>query len=239
MAKEVVAISGGKDSVAMALRLKEINPDTDYVYLITPTGDELPDMIAHWLNLERILGKPFVRIGPQDLIASIVRQKSLPNWRMRWCTRQQKIEPYISWMMTHAPVISYVGIRADEPERESGDYSDCLGVEMRFPMRDWGWGIKDVFAYLEKREVCIPERTDCGMCFFQRLEEWKTLSEKYPDRYEKYIELEKYTGHTFRSPNKDDWPASLTDLREEFRKGRIPRHKKTAMDDMKCRICRK
>lgn len=237
--KHAVAISGGKDSVAMALRLKELYPEIDFVYLITPTQNELPEMKAHWANLEKLLGKPLTVITNKSLMGLIYQQKALPNWRQRWCTRMIKIEPYISWMMMNAPVVSYVGIRADEPEREAGDYSDVLGVEMRFPMREWGWTIKEVFDYLEKREVCIPERTDCALCFFQRLEEWKALSEKHPDLYEQGIAAEEFTGHTFRSPNKDDWPASLKDLREEFRKGRVPRHKKTPMDEMKCRICRK
>lgn len=46
----VVALSGGKDSTAMALRLRELNPDIDYTYSCTPTGNELPEME---LSLER------------------------------------------------------------------------------------------------------------------------------------------------------------------------------------------
>lgn len=237
--EQFVAISGGKDSVAMALRLKELNPETKYVYLITPTKNELPEMVAHWANLEKLLGASLLDVSTYSLMGLIYKYKALPNFRQRWCTRQIKIEPYIGFMLQHIPCVSYVGIRADEEEREGGDYSDLLGVEMRFPMREWGWTIKDVFAYLEKRGVCIPERTDCALCFWQRLEEWKTLSEKHPEEYERGIAAEEFTGHTFRTPGKDDWPTSLKDLREEFRKGRIPRHKKTPMDDMKCRVCRK
>lgn len=51
----IVGVSGGKDSVALALRLQEVEPQTDWEYFITPTGDELPSMVEHWANLERIL----------------------------------------------------------------------------------------------------------------------------------------------------------------------------------------
>ena len=99
----------------------------------------------------------------------IEKQKALPNWRQRWCTRMLKIEPYAAWLMqqskTYDRIVSYVGIRADEEEREGGDYSKIPGVEMRFPMRDWGWGVGDVLNYLEQRGVVIPERTDCAWCF--------------------------------------------------------------------------
>jgi tRNA(Ile)-lysidine synthase TilS/MesJ len=39
----IVALSGGKDSVAMALRLVEVEP-RDYLYVCTPTGNELHPM---------------------------------------------------------------------------------------------------------------------------------------------------------------------------------------------------
>lgn len=55
--RHVVALSGGKDSTAMALRLAEIEP-RDYTYVITPTGNEFPEMIAHWRHLSDMLGKP-------------------------------------------------------------------------------------------------------------------------------------------------------------------------------------
>ena len=219
--------------MAMALRLKELYPEKDFIYLITPTKNELPEMVAHWANLEKLLGKPLLDISTYSLMGLVYKYKALPNFRSRWCTRQIKLEPYAYWMIQHLPCISYIGIRADEDlERGLGDWPELLGVEKRFPMREWGWGIKEVFAYLEKRGVCIPERTDCAFCFFQRLEEWKTLSEKHPELYEQAIAAEEYTGHTFRSPGKDGHPTSLKDLREKFRAGFVPRHKKTPMDEM-------
>lgn len=40
----------------MALRLRELNPDVDYVYVCTPTGNELPEMWEHWRKLGQLLG---------------------------------------------------------------------------------------------------------------------------------------------------------------------------------------
>ena len=54
----VVGLSGGKDSTAMALRLVELNPTTPYTFICTPTGDELPEMEAHWKLCEGLLGQP-------------------------------------------------------------------------------------------------------------------------------------------------------------------------------------
>ena len=54
--KTVVALSGGKDSTAMALRLAEIEPNADYHWVLTPTGNELPPMYEHWRKLKDLLG---------------------------------------------------------------------------------------------------------------------------------------------------------------------------------------
>lgn len=115
--KHVVALSGGKDSTAMALRLAEVEP-RDYIYVCTPTGDELPEMFAHWRKLSKLLGKPLLPITADTTLQGLIeRQKALPNWRQRWCTRMLKIEPYEAWLVKNAPAISYVGLRADEESR--------------------------------------------------------------------------------------------------------------------------
>jgi 3'-phosphoadenosine 5'-phosphosulfate sulfotransferase (PAPS reductase)/FAD synthetase len=62
----IVALSGGKDSTALAIRLKELNPNRKYIYICTPTGDELPEMELHWANLESILDQPIVKVHHPD-----------------------------------------------------------------------------------------------------------------------------------------------------------------------------
>ena len=87
MSKHIVALSGGKDSTALALRLAETT-DVDYTYICTPTGDELPEMLEHWEMLDELLGKPIERLyAKKDLNGLIEEFDALPNHRMRWCTR--------------------------------------------------------------------------------------------------------------------------------------------------------
>lgn len=242
----VVALSGGKDSTAMALSLKERHPEIDYTYVCTPTGNELPAMFQHWANLREMLGGTFIPIMGGTLEGLIEKQEALPNWRQRWCTRMLKIEPYAAWLLqqsrAHERIVSYVGIRADEEEREGGDYSKIDGIEMRFPMREWGWGISEVLNYLEQKNVVIPERTDCAWCFFQTLGEWWVLWKEHPDLYAQGEAMEALTGYTFRSDGRDTWPASLAGLRAEFEKGRIPPRTKRQHDlfgRLTCRVCTK
>jgi hypothetical protein len=236
--KHVVALSGGKDSTAMALRLAEIEP-RDYVYVCTPTGNEPPAMFAHWRKLGELLGKPIIPVIGGTLVGLIKAQNALPNWRQRWCTRKLKIEPYAAWLMNNSPAISYVGLRADEEDREGGDYADVPNVDSDFPMRRWGWGIADVISYNARRGVDIPIRSDCMWCFWQRLIEWYEL---WRDNLSAYLEgeaMEEATGHTFRSPGRDTQPVSLRDLRLKFESGWIPKDtRRDPLAGMQCRVCR-
>jgi len=222
----------------MALRLMEVEP-RDYTYVCTPTGDEPPEMFEHWLKLGKILGKAIQPIMGGTLSGLIVKQNALPNWRQRWCTRKLKIEPYAAWLAQQGPCVSYVGLRADEPEREGGDYASIPGVVMKFPMRDWGWDLQDVMQYLKDREISIPKRTDCLKCFFQRLIEWYEYWKDHPESWAEGEKLEALTGHTFRSPGRDTWPASMAGLRARFEAGDIPKEtRKDALAELKCRVCR-
>lgn len=246
----VVALSGGKDSVAMSLELREREPYVETVYLITPTDDELPEMKAHWADLEKRLGQPMTVVTHHTLQSLIEGYEALPNFRQRWCTRQIKVEPCVAWMKRRQQRdrrghFLCVGLRADEPERQ-GLYSNL--IHTRFPLREWGWGIRDVWACLKKHGVKIPRRTDCARCYGQRLGEWWELWKKYPGIYADAEAQEARYGHTFRSPQRDTWPASLKGLRERFEAGDIPRGTRTHLpmyveedeedDSGACRICR-
>lgn len=223
--KHILAISGGKDSTALALRMREVEPEKDYEYLITPVGNELPEMAAHWSKLENLLGKPLHRLKPftdgDGLLWLIEHYSALPMIRQRWCTRQLKIEPTIVYLMENTPCVQYVGLRADE-ETRGGIYGDFPGVEQRYPFREWGWTDTDVWDYLAEKGIRIPKRTDCAFCYGQRIGEWYRLYRDNSHLYEQAVAIEERTGHTFRSPSRDSWPASLAELAKMF-DTRIPR----------------
>jgi hypothetical protein len=137
--------------------------------------------------------------------------------------------------------VSYVGLRADEEGRAGGAYSDIQGVTMRFPLREIGWGEADVWAYLEQKNIKVPERTDCARCYHQRLGEWWRLWREFPELYAEAEAQEKAIGHTFRNPQRDNWPTALADLRKEFEAGKVPPRTKLQHDLFRgageCRVC--
>lgn len=234
--KKVVALSGGKDSTAMALRLMEVEPG-DYEYICTPTGDELPEMIDHWDRLEAVLGKPLKKLPNQTLSGLVNQMNMIPNFKARWCTRILKIEPFIEYMEKQPEgSVQFVGLRADEEARQGLMGED---FKTRYPLKEWGWGLKEVEGYLSEKGVCIPNRTDCARCFYQNIGEWYEL---WRDRIEIYMDAsnqEDEIGHTWMTPGKHKiWPHKLSDLALEFEKGRKPTLSLKRMENKrKCRVC--
>lgn len=207
----------------MGLRLKEAEPDFEYEFVITPTGRELPEMVEHWHNIERRLGQSLTRIPGPSLDELIDKFNMLPNFFARWCTRLVKIEPFMEYVKTQTPAVTCIGIRADEPTREGTDWKGVEGIVQDFPLQRWGWGLPEVVQYLKEQNIIIPARTDCDMCFFQRLIEWYEFWKNHPARWADIEAKEKRVGHTLRSDQRDTWPASMEGLRLEFEKGRVPR----------------
>jgi 3'-phosphoadenosine 5'-phosphosulfate sulfotransferase (PAPS reductase)/FAD synthetase len=232
-----VAFSGGDDSTAMAYLMAERGED--FVLLFTPAGDEFPELFDHVRQTADHLGRELIQPPNETLAFWIDHHNALPNWRMRWCTRAIKIEPCIAWLLRHPGTTLCVGLRADEEDRQGlyGDY--CT---YRYPLREEGWTDADVHAYLATKGVRVPPRTNCALCYGQRLSEWWTLWRERPEKWAEGEVYEAKTGHTFRSPGRDTWPAPLVELRARFERGDIPRGVEvnhSLFDDAPkvCRVC--
>jgi 3'-phosphoadenosine 5'-phosphosulfate sulfotransferase (PAPS reductase)/FAD synthetase len=240
----VVALSGGHDSTILSLLLNEREP-RPYLHVCTPTGDELPAMFEHWNRLSGMLGSRIMPIMAGSLKGVISQKGCLPNFRRRFCTRVLKIEPFRAFMAAQAkdgPVVSYVGLRADEPGRAGGAYDNIPGVTIRYPLREWGMGEDEVQAGLAERGVKCPDRTDCGLCYHQRIGEWWELWKYHPDRFDDGVTIEQRYGETFRTPGRDSWPTSLKEMGERFEAGDKPntslnRMARERQQTGSCRVC--
>ena len=167
---QIAAFSGGKDSAAMVLRMWERGEDFKLLY--TPAGNEPPEVDDLVARIAWMMGKTLAMPEAPTLFQTIERNRAIPNWRQRFCTRQIKIEPCIRYLRTQDSPVLCVGLRADEEERE-GLYGDH--AEYRYPLREEGWTIDDVQTYLAMHNIKIPERTNCMLCYDQRLNEWWKL----------------------------------------------------------------
>ena len=186
--RHVLGISGGKDSAALAIYLRDRVPQMEYFFC--DTGRELPETYEYLQRLESVLGKPIERLNAdRDFDHWLwVFGGALPSAQMRWCTKNLKIKPLEAWLGDDV-AFSYVGIRADE-DRE-GYVSRKPNITPVFPFREDNVDKPGVLAILEEAGVGLPDyyrwrtRSGCFFCFFQRKIEWVRLADEHPDLFER------------------------------------------------------
>jgi 3'-phosphoadenosine 5'-phosphosulfate sulfotransferase (PAPS reductase)/FAD synthetase len=200
--KHVLGISGGKDSAALAVFVRQNYPELDVEYFFTDTGKELPEVYEFLGRLEGFLGKPIARLNPRRDFDFWLREYKhfLPSAQTRWCTRQLKLAPFEQWikpmLAAGDTVTTYVAIRADEEYRE-GYTSKHENLKVRLPFREAGIDKSAVMDILESSGVGVPKyydwrsRSGCTFCFFQQKIEWVRLKERHPEAFEEAKEYEK------------------------------------------------
>ncbi|WP_321528565.1 phosphoadenosine phosphosulfate reductase family protein [Sedimenticola selenatireducens] len=204
--RHVLGISGGKDSAALAIYIKDNYPEIadKMEYFFTDTGAELQEVYDTLDKLEAHLGKPINRLSSnRDFNHWLtLHDNMLPSVKARWCTRVLKIKPFEEFVGDD-PVISYVGIRADE--NREGYISQKATIQAVFPFSEDGIVRADVFRILEE-SVGIPayyewrSRSGCFFCFFQRQDEWLGLKRRHPDLFKQALAMEQNV-----SQRKFDW----------------------------------
>jgi 3'-phosphoadenosine 5'-phosphosulfate sulfotransferase (PAPS reductase)/FAD synthetase len=203
-ARHILCMSGGKDSTALALYMRDRIPEMEYVFC--DTDKELTETYEYLNRVEAFLGKKIVRLNDKagfdhwlDVFGGY-----LPSPQMRWCTRLLKLKPFEDYV-GEEEVISYVGIRADE--NRTGYISHKPNLKAVFPFKDAGIDYAGVMKILQDSGIGMPPylkwgrtHSGCYFCFFQKPIEWVRLLEAHPDQFEKAMKYEKLgddPGRTF------------------------------------------
>lgn len=159
--KHVLGISGGKDSAALAIYLKDRHPELEVEYYSCDTGKELDETYELVQKLNSYLGKPIkevVAVKPgeetpyETTFDHFLAEYGgyLPSSTARWCTKKLKLEPFEAYIGDE-PTISYVGIRGDE-DRE-GYISKKQNVQSIFPFRKNIWSEDVVSQVLNNKNI--------------------------------------------------------------------------------------
>lgn len=160
--RHVLGISGGKDSAALAIYMKDHYPELDIEYYTSDTGKELDETYQLIENLEVYLGKKIHRLeaaadsheNPFDHFYEIFGGY-LPSSQARWCTKKLKLEPFEEYVGDDL-VISYVGIRGDE-DRE-GYISKKSNIQSVFPFRQNIWSLDVTKSAFDNAHMALVEQ---------------------------------------------------------------------------------
>ena len=202
--RHVLSLSGGKDSAALAIYMRDKVPAMEHVFW--DTGKELPDTYEYLERVEDYLGKQVIRFKSElgfDHWYEVYGEM-LPSNHRRWCTKMLKLKPFEEFV-GEDPVINYVGLRADEDRL--GYISHKPNITPVYPFQQDGLKLADIEDILRNSGVGLPpytkwgrSRSGCFFCFYQQKIEWVRLRETYPDLFEKAKEYERPyqgSGNTF------------------------------------------
>lgn len=204
LVRHILSLSGGKDSAALAVYMRDRVPEMEYIF--HDTDKELPETYEYLIRLEAHLGKKIHKTRPDYSFDKWLEVYGgmIPSNHRRWCTRMLKLKPFEDYVGDE-PVINYVGLRADE-ERE-GYISHKSNIKAVYPFREDGLVRADIIRILEESGLGLPSytkwgrtRSGCYFCFYQQKIEWVRLKETHPDLFEKAKEYEyanKKNGNAF------------------------------------------
>lgn len=234
MTKYIASISFGKDSLAMLIKVKELNlPLDEVIYCDIRFDDaisgEMPKMAEFIPKAEKILKDKFditvkhityKRTFKEQFYTIKQRGKHIgdnygfPYVIGAWCNSRLKMEPIRTYLKSiDDDVIQYVGIAYDEPKR----YERLNHDTHIAPLYDLKITEKEAIEICKKYDLLSPIYEDsfrggCWFCPKQRISQLRFLYKNYPDLWATLKDMEKDSHNTFKPY------TTLALLEERFKK---------------------
>ena len=237
--KYIASVSFGKDSLAMLLKLLELGWPLDYV-VFYDTGMEFQAIYNIRDKIVPVLenkGIKFVELRPDEPFLFTMFERKVKNrnkegfhygysWcggKCRWGTtaKNKAIKKFKESL--NEPVIDYVGIAADEPERFEKQKSEGKVL----PLVDWGMTEVDCLDFCRQRGYNwiegnidlydILDRVSCWCCANKNLKELRAYYQFLPEYWNKLKELQSKTDRPFRGCYKGN-PIGIFELEDRFKK---------------------
>lgn len=206
------SISGGKDSTALGIHLKELG--LKFTPIFIDTGWEHPDTYTYIREVLIPLFGDFIILrnekffdpispfagGMEQLVA---KKKVFPNGRMKFCTHHLKIIPIQNFysevrIELGAKPINAIGIRAEESQKRStmGEFEEQDEADVWRPLIKWTY--EEVIRRHQSAEV-LPNpqyvkgysRVGCNPCIFARKHEIRHMALSEPARIDHIEDLER------------------------------------------------
>jgi 3'-phosphoadenosine 5'-phosphosulfate sulfotransferase (PAPS reductase)/FAD synthetase len=210
MRRQVVSLSGGKDSTAMLLMMLERGERVDEAVMFDG-GWEFPEMYEHIDKLRREVDVPITVVKPPHPLEWYMtnyrvtsgKRKGMyglgfPRPFARWCTRIKRD------VMRHylcGGELVCIGIAADEDRP--------LEEDKRYPLIEWGVTERQALEYCLARGFTWGglydhmSRVSCWCCPLQSLDSSRALRRTHPELWQRLLEMERdcdvLPNNTFRA----------------------------------------
>jgi 3'-phosphoadenosine 5'-phosphosulfate sulfotransferase (PAPS reductase)/FAD synthetase len=238
--KITLSFSGGKDSVASWLYLRDLGHDVTCVFC--DTGHEAPETYNYIETLKREHDCPLVWIqakvrdiwkgevperwqsiadAPLTMETLSIIKKWFPSPTARFCTTFLKLVPFQKWILENTTADEWIasGVRAEEsPKRASLEeqYFDNYMQRWRWlPIHKWT--AEQVFRLHAKSDVppnplykMGAARVGCDPCIMARKDELRETALRRPEVFERLAAMEDRVGSTLRKQISTFFPRKKT-----------------------------
>lgn len=155
--RHILGISGGKDSAALSIYMKQNYPQLKIEYYNSDTGCELAetevliDRLRAYLGSVKRLRAAEGSPEPTPFEHFLkVMGGFLPSPKQRWCTQKMKLAEFERFVGDDY-AISYVGIRGDEDR--DGYISSKPNIQAVFPFRKNIWSLDVIYKVLSNDNI--------------------------------------------------------------------------------------
>lgn len=195
------SVSGGKDSMAMALHL--IERGVEFTPVFMDTGWEHPDVYTYLSDVVEPIVGPITRLCGDRAMVELIRHKAMfPSQKIRFCTVELKVKPIRNlcvetFLSTGERPINTVGIRRAESRKRAkmDEWDEQDEATIWRPII--AWTEQDVIDIHTKHSVPPnplylrgASRVGCWPCIYARKREVKLIADTDPERITLIRELE-------------------------------------------------
>lgn len=205
-----VCVSGGKDSTATAIALKQNNIPFEMIF--ADTQWEAKTTYEFLDYLETALGQSITRIKSEGMKNLVFRKKGFPGSNMQFCTDELKKKPMDLYLMDRERenpwhnILVTVGVRREESNKRKDakffETDPVSGFDYWRPIADWT--VEDVIIAHNEAGIDLnplyyesSERVGCFPCIHSRKAEIRYIAIKFPERIEEIAKLEEEASQKF------------------------------------------
>lgn len=209
---QVVSLSGGKDSLAMALLMLERGERIDAV-VWADLGWDFPETVAMIDRFEEVTGIEVVRIRLKHTILGWLSERIVldkdtkelkyvgygwPSWSRRWCTREKVtyIDKFV--LGTFGKAVQCIGFAKDEKHRCEGKAQKKKRDKgtARYPLIEYGITERQALQLCLERGFTwgglyeLFDRVSCFCCPLQGVGKLRIIYRKKPEIWQRIKALD-------------------------------------------------